>query len=155
MLLTTIRIARANAPSRSARRAAFTLLEVLIVVAILVILASAASFAYFRYLEDARVNRAKTDMRVIKSAIEKFDMEHQDQPDALNQLQQNITLLAPYLEQGETALHDPWGNLYGFQVDSSQDNQSFDGGMKRRIYVTCNGAPGKQGFTVPDQNTNR
>ena len=64
MLLTNIRTARRKA----ARRAAFTLLEVLIVVAILVILASAASISLFRYLEDAKVGRAKTDMRVIEQA---------------------------------------------------------------------------------------
>ena len=49
----------------------------LIVVAILVILASAASIAYFRYLEDAKVGRAKTDMRAIEQALKKYYTEHE------------------------------------------------------------------------------
>src|SRR5262245_22426954 len=113
MLLTTLRDARRRAATR---RAAFTLLEVLIVVAILVILASAASFAYFRYLEDAKVGRAKTDMRVIKSALEKFNMEHGTFPE-----QDRLGVLAPYLEQGEQGLMDPWGRPYSFQVQQEQD----------------------------------
>lgn len=150
MLLATIRSARATARRHSARRAAFTLLEVLIVVAILVILASAASFAYFRYLEDARVGRAKNEMRVIKSALEKFYMENGTFPQ-----QDGISAIAPYLEQGQQGLIDPWGNPYTFQVEANQDTTSFDGGVRQRVFVICNGAPGRQPFSVPDQNTGR
>jgi general secretion pathway protein G len=150
MLLTTLQTARASAANRATRRAAFTLLEVLIVVAILVILASAASFAYFRYLEDARVGRAKGEMRVIKSALEKYHMENGQFPE-----QDQIQIIAPYLEQGSQGLIDPWGQPYRFAVDSQQDAESVDGGVRVKVYVICNGAPGRGEFTVPDQNTGR
>ena len=117
-----------------------------IVVAILVILASAASFAYFRYLEDAKVGRAKTDMRIVKSALEKFHMEHGTfpQPDQMQ-------VLAPYIEQGEQGLMDPWGRPYSFQVNPVEDTTSVDGGVRVQVVVICQGAPGRQPFTVPDQ----
>lgn len=150
MLLTTVRSARITAASRSARRAAFTLLEVLIVVAILVILASAASFAYFRYLEDARVGRAKSEMRVIKSALEKYYTENGTFPET-----DQIHVIASSLEQGQQGLIDPWGNPYSFSVDSQQDSESIDGGIRVKVYVICNGPPGRTPFTVPDQNTGR
>lgn len=150
MLLDTIRSARANAASHSARRGAFTLLEVLIVVAILVILASAASFAYFRYLEDARIGRAKNEMRVIKSALEKYYTEHGDFPP-----QDQIQVIASSLEQGQQGLIDPWGSPYGFEVDAQEDTQSVDGGLRVRVIVFSNGAPGRGRITVPDLNTGR
>lgn len=144
MLLATLQTARASAANRATRRAAFTLLEVLIVVAILVILASAASFAYFRYLEDAKVGRAKSEMRVIKAALEKFHMENERFPE-----RDNIREIAPYLEQGEIGLNDPWGHPYSFDIDDTQ--QDIDGGQRVKVYVICTGAPGRGGFTVPDQ----
>jgi general secretion pathway protein G len=146
MLLTTVRSARVIAGSRGARRAAFTLLEVLIVVAILVILAGAASFAYFRYLEDAKVGRAKSDMRIIESALKKYYLEHDDYPQP-----DQIGLLAPYLEQGELGLMDPWNRPYSFQVQPVEDTTSVDGGFRAQVLVICQGAPGRQPFTVPDQ----
>jgi len=150
MMLATIQSARATAAERSARRAAFTLLEVLIVVAILVILAGAASFAYFRYLEDAKVGRAKSDMRIIESALKKYYMENGTYPTP-----DNIMVLAPYLEQGQLGLQDPWGRAYSFQTNEVQDNTSPDGGMRMQVLVICQGAPGRQPFTVPDSNTGR
>ena len=150
MLLATLQTARASAANRATRRAAFTLLEVLIVVAILVILASAASFAYFRYLEDARVGRAKSDMRVLKSAIEKFHMEHGVFPPP-----DQMGVLAPFLEQGELGLMDPWNHAYSFEVREEPDQNSVDGGNRQRVIVWCQGAPGRQAFSVPDQNTGR
>jgi len=136
--------------TRRSVRAGFTLMEVLVVVAILVILASAASFAYFRYLEDAKVGRAKTDMRVIKSALEKFNMEHGVFPE-----QDRLGVLAPYLEQGEQGLIDPWGRPYSFTVQQEQDTSSVDGGVRQRVIVICQGAPGRAQFTVPDMQTGR
>lgn len=150
MMLTTLRTARASAAHRSARRAAFTLLEVLIVVAILVILASAASFAYFRYLEDARIGRAKSEMRVIKSALEKYYTEQGTFPEP-----DQIHVIASSLEQGQQGLIDPWGNPYRFQVDAQEDSQSVDGGLRVKVFVISNGAPGRGEITVPDLTTGR
>lgn len=126
MLLTTVRDARRRATAT--RRAAFTLLEVLIVVAILVILASAASIALFRYLEDAKVGRAKNDMRVIEQAYKKYYMEHN------LTWPENIQQIAPQLEQDQAGLIDPWGQMYHVDV---VDVQQSDGQTVQRPVVKC------------------
>ena len=122
----------------------------LIVVAILVILASAAASRYFRYLEDARVGRAKGEMRVIerpsRSTTRKTGTFPETGPDSADRV---------ILEQGQQGLIDPWGNPYGYSVDSQQDSESVDGGIRVKVYVICNGPPGRAPFNVPDQNTGR
>jgi general secretion pathway protein G len=125
MLLTTVRDARRSATAT--RRAAFTLLEVLIVVAILVILASAASIALFRYLEDAKVGRAKTDMRVIELAYKKYYAEKGTWPE-------NIQQIAPQLEQDQAGLIDPWGGIYHVEIVGIQQS---DGQSVERPIVKC------------------
>jgi general secretion pathway protein G len=135
MLLTNIRSTRRKA----ARRAAFTLLEVLIVVAILVILASAASISLFRYLEDAKVGRAKNDMRVIAGAYNKYYMEKGSWP-------QNIQEVGPYLEAGSNGLLDPWNQVYQVMIDQTP---SDDGQQKERPIVMCQ-PPGKPAIRYPE-----
>ena len=126
MLLTTVQTNRRN--SRSAtRRAAFTLLEVLIVVAILVILASAASIALFKYLEDAKVGRAKTDMRVIEQAYKKYYMDKGNWPESIEQI-------ASELDSGPNGLVDPWQGRYTAQVVSQTQP---DGTINQRPVITC------------------
>jgi general secretion pathway protein G len=148
MLLTTLRSARAKAASRGTRRAAFTLLEVLIVVAILVILASTASIAYFRYMEDAKIGRAKGDMRAIKTAIESYYIEHGTYPEP-----DQLMAIAPKLEQGQAGLYDPWGQPYRFTVNQEQ---AEDGTTKVRVYVMCQPPDqNKPEIIVPDPNTGR
>jgi general secretion pathway protein G len=138
MLLTNIRTARRKA----ARRAAFTLLEVLIVVAILVILASAASISLFRYLEDAKVGKAKTEMNTIKSCIGKYYTEHQDWPPQGSLVQ----TVGPMMEGNQT-LTDPWGGTYTFSIEGEQQ---ADGTTNMRPYVYCN-PPGKPPIRVPEK----
>jgi len=141
MLLTTVRTARVRAGNRAVRRAAFTLLEVLIVVAILVILASAASIAYFRYLEDAKVGRAKNDMRVIEQAYKKYYGEHSQWPD-------NIQMIAPELEQDQAGLFDPWGQQYQVQI---ADMTQSDGQSVQRPVVYCQPPGNKPRIQWPEK----
>jgi general secretion pathway protein G len=121
MLLTTVR-------RNSARRSAFTLLEVLVVVAILVILAGVASISIFRYMEDAKVSRAKSDMQAIEKAYETFYTQHQEWP-------QDLIQVAPLLKQGQEALKDPWGNPYVVEIVEYQD--PTDGQTIQRPVVRC------------------
>jgi general secretion pathway protein G len=92
------------------RRAAFTLLEVLVVVAILLVLASVASIAVFRYLEEAKVDRAKLDMQALVTAYEGYQIKNGGVPP------ESVVELVPYLKQGQSALVDPWGNQYSYQI---------------------------------------
>jgi general secretion pathway protein G len=144
MLLTTVRTAR----QKATRRAGFTLLEVLVVVAILVILAGVASISIFRYMEDAKVGRAKSDMRAIEGAIKTFYIQNGDWPP-----QDNLAAIAPLLEQGQVALVDPWGQPYTWELKTYADET--DGTTKQRPVVYCQPPGGKPVITVPDLNTGR
>src|SRR5438046_7749458 len=88
----------------AARRAAFTLLEVLVVVAILVILAGVASISVFRYMEDAKIGRAKTDMQSIAKAYETYYTQHGTWPDNGPQGQAQVASL---ISQGAKAFDSP------------------------------------------------
>lgn len=133
MLLTTVRSARQQAGLRAARRAAFTLLEVLIVVAILVILASAASIALFKYLDDAKEGRALADMQAIEKAIKAYYMKNDQQWPP--QTPEGLQVVAQYLEQGQQGLISPWGSQYYWQLDMTPDDTT--GGQKERPIVYC------------------
>lgn len=126
---------------RITRRAAFTLLEVLVVVAILVILAGVASISIFRYMEDAKVGRAKSDMKTIEGAYKKYYSEKSEWP-------QDISLIAPQLEQGQAGLLDPWGNRYTVEIVEYQQD---DGQTIQRPVVHCQPPGGKQPIQVPEK----
>lgn len=141
MLLTNLQTSR----RRGARRAAFTLLEVLIVVAILVILASAASFSLFRYLDDAKKGKAQTEMNAILTCVKKYYAEHGEWPPAGNL----AATVGPMME-GNQQLLDPWGQPYTLSL---KQEQQADGTTTERPFIQCNGiaATGKPAFTVPDK----
>jgi general secretion pathway protein G len=131
--------------SKAARRAAFTLLEVLVVVAILVILAGVASISVFKYLEKAKVGRAKADMETIVKAYKTFYTQHLRWPESPLE----VTSL---LEQGQEALRDPWGNAYQVQV---VDYQLPDGSAGQRPVATCQPPGGEPAIVVPDIQSGR
>lgn len=99
---------------RYSRRSAFTLLEVLIVVAILVVLAGVSSIYVFRYLDDAKRDRVKADVRTLTTACEAY-MRNNDgnPPQSLAELVQPPDNRKPYLP-GPEALLDPWGKEYQY-----------------------------------------
>jgi prepilin-type N-terminal cleavage/methylation domain-containing protein len=130
---------------KAARRAGFTLLEVLVVVAILVILAGTASIAVFRYLEDAKVGRAKNDMLAIKKVYETFYTQQFRWPNSPEEVYS-------LLEQGAQAFQSPWPNVT-YQV-SLQDTPQPDGTVIERPVVTCQ-PPNKPMIIVPDINMGR
>lgn len=144
-MLLTIRSSHSVSANRSrlARRAAFTLLEVLIVVAILVILAGSASIALFKYLDDAKVGRAKNDMAAIETAINTYYLQHNEWPDP-NSLPMTV---GPLLSQGADGLRDPWGGQYTYQP---KEIAQPDGSSIQRPMVICQ-PPGKQPIYWPER----
>lgn len=140
MLLTNIR--STNMRRKAARRAAFTLLEVLIVVAILVILASAASVSLFRYLEDAKVGKAKAEMNTILGAVKKYYTENQRWPD-----QGSLPATIGPMIEGNPGLNDPWGGVYTF---GTQDDPQADGTVNTRAFIYCQ-PQGKPRIQVPEK----
>jgi general secretion pathway protein G len=127
MLLTHV---RAQRQAKATRRAAFTLLEVLIVVAILVILAGSASIAVFKYLEDAKVGRAKADMRQIEQAIQKMYMES----GGTNWPQNGDPGVASNLTQGQAGMISPWQTPYQWSI---MPVNNPDGSQGERPVITC------------------
>ncbi len=99
------------------RRSAFTLLEVLVVVAILVVLAGVSSIAVFKYLDDAKKDRATLDMKTLEGVYKTYATKNGGIPP------QSVAELVPYIEQGSTALNDPWGGQYQFRVVQGESTE--------------------------------
>ncbi|HZT80373.1 MAG TPA: type II secretion system protein GspG [Gemmataceae bacterium] len=98
--------------ARAARRAAFTLMEVLVVMAILVILASVGGVAVFKYLEVSKEKAAKLQIKTIENAVEAYYTDTGDYPQSLQALLQPDENGRTYLEQKD--LTDPWGKPYQY-----------------------------------------
>jgi general secretion pathway protein G len=116
-------------PPRAARRAAFTLLEVLIVVAIIVVLAGVSSIYVFRYLEDAKEGRAKGDVKTIETAVTSYELKIGSMPNSLNDLTQPPDGGKPYLTA--ESITDPWNKPYSFDPSGGHN-----GGQKPDIWTT-------------------
>lgn len=100
-------------------RGGFTLLEVLVVVAILVILASVATFAVVSYLRWAKADQATLQAQKIQqAALSYYTKTGGNYPQSLEVLvvRDPSTGVGPLLEGGESAILDPWGNPFQFQV---------------------------------------
>ena len=109
----------------------FTLLEIIVVVAIIAILAAYIAPKVAGRVDDARISKAKSDIRVLESSLELYKLDN---------------FVYPSTEQGLTALvtkpsgegtrnwreggyikklnKDPWGNEYRYQYPGS--NAEFD-----------------------------
>ena len=125
MLLSSVRQARRNA----ARRAGFTLLEVLVVVAILVVLASVATIATTRYLEDAKKTKAHLGCKAVATAIESYTSNAANPTSTPPQ--QPGELIQPsfggpsLLRNGEADLLDPWNKQYVFEQAQRTDGTEY------------------------------
>lgn len=103
---------RSSRSLSTSRRAAFTLVEVLVVVAIVVILASVGTIATLTYLENARIDAARTKA----SNLEQRYKEHMAKTLGASAEQFQLTDLAQYFDDGQKSLIDPWGQQYQMMV---------------------------------------
>ena len=104
------------------RRTAFTLLEVLVVVAIIVILAGIAGVAMFAYIDDARVDAARTQMTVFENACKNYMAKNEgNPPQQLSDLVAPTDGSKPLVDGGTAILTPPTGGQYNYDpanVDS-------------------------------------
>ncbi|HEY1381190.1 MAG TPA: type II secretion system protein GspG [Gemmataceae bacterium] len=116
-------------PTRTANRAAFTLLEVLIVVAIIVVLAGVSSIYVFRYLEDAKEQRVKADVKTLEKAAQAYELKIGQLPNSLTELVQPPDGGKPYVES--ESIMDPWGKQYQYDAGGGRN-----GGQKPDVWTT-------------------
>lgn len=105
---------------RAHARGGFTLMEMLVVVAILVVLAGAAVPIYMQYLDDAKVSRARIDVKMLTDACNAYKLKYGEFPQNLGQLIQPPDGAKAYMEP--TALVDPWNREYQYNPEGPNNS---------------------------------
>jgi general secretion pathway protein G len=101
---------------RTARRAAFTLLEILVVVAIIVVLAGIGTVYLLPQLEGANEKVAKIKAREIGNAVQTYYTNNNGQwPNSLQELTQPGPDGKPIM--AADGIVDPWGHPYTLDVN--------------------------------------
>lgn len=130
-------------PMLPSRSQGFTLIEIMVVVVILAILAAAVVPRIMDRPDEARVTKAKQDIRVLESALELYRLDNFNYPST----QQGLDALvekpsgdpaAPNWKRGgyiKTKPKDPWGNEY----------QYLNPGVKSELDIFSYGSDGRPG----------
>ena len=99
------------------RKHSFTLIEVVVAIMIVVMLASLATPLYFRYVRKAKLDTAKTRLKLLEQALMDYKLDVGKFPETSDGLQslvenvsQNEKWDGPYLKP--SVPKDPWGNDY-------------------------------------------
>lgn len=121
----------AHSPARRPRAAgAFTIIEVLIVLAIVLALSAIVGVAVFQRQDDAKLNLARTDLNILKQALNQFRFDFERYPtddEGIAVLWSTETLdpdadetkwKGPYLT--EPIPLDRWDNEWGYRGDEPE-----------------------------------
>ena len=99
------------------KRHSFTLIEVVVAIMIVVMLASLATPLYFRYVRKAKLDTARTQLKLLGQALMDYKLDVGKFPetsDGLQSLVENVSQSekwdGPYLKP--SVPKDPWGNDY-------------------------------------------
>ena len=113
------------------RMRGFSLLEIIVVVAIIAILAAYIAPKVAGRVDDARISKAKSDIRVLESSLEMYKLDNFSYPSSEQGLEALINK-----PSGENSKNwreggyikklnkDPWGNEYQYRIPG--DNGEFD-----------------------------
>ena len=109
----------------------FTLLEIIVVVAIIAILAAYIAPKVAGRVDDARISKAKSDIRVLESSLELYKLDNFSYPSSDQGLKALTTRPSGsnaknWREGGyiKKLNKDPWGNEYQYQFPGA--NLEFD-----------------------------
>jgi general secretion pathway protein G len=95
------------------KRPAFTLLEIMVVAAIILILAGAGAVVLPKFINDARINRAKLDVKTLSTAVMAYQVKIGSFPSSLQELAQSGQD-GSYAYVEKSALMDPWNRPYDY-----------------------------------------
>lgn len=104
------------------RRAGFTLVELMVVIAIIGILATLVVPQFMGFLDDAKVNAAKTQIKNFETALQAYKIKVGKYPssgEGLNSLLSNSTGKS-FLQNVSAIPPDPWGNPYQYVSPGTQ-----------------------------------
>jgi general secretion pathway protein G len=97
------------------KRAGFTLMEIMVVVAIILILASAGVVVTTSMLAQAKIDRAKMDVKSLEGVVTTYYTRHQQYPQTLNELLQRDPIDNTPAPLTEAGLMDPWRQYYVYE----------------------------------------
>lgn len=123
-----------NRSSRPARRAAFTLMEMMVVVAIIVALAGIGIFYMAGQADEGNKAKARADIKNIEAAVLSYKLNHEAAGGWPTDLEQLVVKddqgYGPYIANPENLL-DPWGKRYVYDRGGQRS-----GGVQPDIYTT-------------------
>lgn len=122
---------------RFLRRNRFSFLELMVVIIIIGLLAALVAPNFMKRLEEAKVNAAKAQIKLLGNAVKDFYLDMDNYPSRLEELINDPgddKWSGPYLDPAKIPV-DPWGNNY--QYNSSTGEGIFK--------ITCYGGDGSPG----------
>lgn len=112
------------------RQQGFTLLEIIVVVTIIAILAAYIAPKVVGRADDARISKAKSDIRVLESSLELYKLDNFTYPGIEQGLQALVSKPAGDMKNWRKGgyikklSNDPWGNPYIYEIPG--DHGEFD-----------------------------
>lgn len=110
---------------RQTKQKGFTLLEIIVVVAIIAILAAYIAPKVAGRVDDARISKAKSDIRVLESSLELYKLDNFNYPSNQDGLKALVSRPSSNAKNWRTGGYikklnkDPWGNEYEYQYPGS------------------------------------